>query len=81
MSDQMIVRIDPALKAKAVSLARTEGKNLSELVRDLLADYVRERDMSAYVGELWDRIGARMHEDGVTHERIAEAIDRVRKEK
>jgi hypothetical protein len=81
MSDQMIVRIDPALKAKAVSLARTEGKNLSELVRDLLADYVRERDMSAYVGELWDRIGARMHEDGVTQERIAEAVDRVRKEK
>jgi predicted HicB family RNase H-like nuclease len=34
MTSQMIVRIDPELKAKVNNLAKAEGKSVSEVVRD-----------------------------------------------
>ena len=57
MATQMIIRVDPSLKNKVSKLAKAEGKNLSELVRELLEKYTQERDMSAYIDDLWDRIG------------------------
>ncbi len=57
MATQMIIRIDPRLKEKISRLARSEGKNLSELVRELLEKYIKERDMGAYIDNLWDSIG------------------------
>lgn len=57
MATQMIIRIDPRLKEKISRLAQSEGKNLSELVRELLEKYTKERDMGAYIDNLWDSIG------------------------
>ena len=42
MATQMIIRVEPSLKNKVSKLAKAEGKNLSELVRELLEKYTKE---------------------------------------
>ena len=78
MSTQMIVRVDSSLKNKASQLAKAEGKNLSELVRELLVNYTKERDMGAYIDGLWDRIGKGFSKSGVQDKDIDKAIRQVR---
>jgi predicted DNA-binding protein len=78
MTTQMIVRVDPELKAKVNSIAKTEGKSVSEVVRELLADYVRDRDIGAYVDNLWDRISGKLTARGVGPKEIQRAIKQVR---
>lgn len=78
MATQMIIRIDPFLKEKVSNLARKEGKNLSELVRELLEKYARERDMGAYIENLWDKIGRRLSEKNISQTDIDGIIQKVR---
>ena len=78
MSDQMIVRIDPELKSKVSSLAKAEGKSISEVVRGLLLDYVRNRDIAAYVDDLWGRIGGKLSSRDITSADIRKAIKTAR---
>ena len=78
MTIQMIVRVDPELKAKVNSIAKTEGKSVSEVVRELLVDYVRNRDIGAYVDDLWDRIGGKLSARGVGPKDIQRVIKEVR---
>lgn len=81
MSTQMIVRIDPELKTKAVNFARAEGKNASEVIRELLEAYVRDRDIGSYVDELWKRTGKKLKSGGIGDKEIKRAIAAVRAEK
>lgn len=46
MSTQMIVRIDPVLRQKVSTLTKADGKSVSEVIRELLEEYVRARDIS-----------------------------------
>jgi predicted DNA-binding protein len=78
MEKQLVVRIDPELKDKVAALARAEGKTSSQLIRDLLEEYVRKRDMSAYIDSLWSRIGEQLQETGVEAGDVDEAIRQVR---
>lgn len=78
MSTQMIVRIDPDLKAKVNSLARSDGKNVSEVVRELLEAYVKDRDIESYVNDLWDRIGDKLKSKGAGPGDIQRIIKTVR---
>ncbi len=78
MTTQMIVRIDPELKAKVNSLAKTEGKSVSEVVRELLVDYVKDRDLGAYVDDLWARIGGKLSARRVGPKEIRRVIKEVR---
>jgi predicted DNA-binding protein len=78
MTTQMMVRIDPELKAKVMSIAKTEGKSVSEVVRELLSDYVRDRDIGAYVDNLWDRIGGKLTARGMGPKEIQRVIKEVR---
>ena len=78
MATQMIIRVEPGLKNKASQLAKAEGKNLSELVRELLEKYTKERDMSAYIDSLWDRIGQNFSKNNISEADIEEAIKQVR---
>lgn len=78
MATQMIIRLDPALKSKAAKLAKAEGKNLSELVRELLDKYTKERDMGAYIDNLWDKIGRTFTENNISERDIEKAIKQVR---
>jgi predicted transcriptional regulator len=64
MSDHMLIRIDADLKARLTRLARAEGKTTSRMVRELIRNYVKERDIGAYVDGLWDRIGAKLRASG-----------------
>jgi len=78
MATQMIIRLDPGLKDKVSKLAKKEGKSLSELVRELLEKYTKERDMGSYIDNLWDRIGKKMSENNITPSDIDKAIKEVR---
>jgi predicted DNA-binding protein len=65
MTTQMIVRIDPELKAKVNNFAKVEGKSVSEVVRELLEEYVKNRDIDSYIDNLWDRIGGKLRSSGI----------------
>ncbi len=78
MANQMIVRIDPELKEKVNSLARAEGKNISAVVRELLENYVKNRDISTYVDDLWDRIGGKLASHGIVADDVQRVIEEVR---
>jgi predicted DNA-binding protein len=81
MSTQMIVRIDPELKTKVNNLAKTEGKNISEVVRELLEDYVKDRDIGLYIDDLWKRIGTKLESRGFGPKDIGRIIQEVRTKK
>jgi predicted DNA-binding protein len=78
MSNQMIVRIQPELKAKVNTLAKAEGKSVSEVVRELLDGYVKNRDISSYIDDLWDRVGSSLNSRGVKRSDIQRAIKDAR---
>ena len=81
MSTQMIVRIDPDLKAKVNNFAKSDGKNISQVVRELLEEYVRNRDIGPYVDDLWDRIGDKLKSKGTGPADIQRIIGEVRSRK
>ncbi len=81
MTRQMIVRIDPELKTKVSNLAKAEGKRVSEVVRELLEDYVRTRDIGSYVDDLWSRMGRKLASRKVTLRDVPRAIKDVRAKK
>jgi predicted DNA-binding protein len=81
MSTQMIIRIEPELREKVGSLARAEGKTTSQVVRDLMEEYVRSRDMGAYVDDLWDRIRTRLSSQGVGVKEVRKAVRAARAKK
>jgi predicted DNA-binding protein len=81
MTTQMIVRIDPQLKNKVNSLAKAEGKSVSEVVRELLEDYVKNRDIGLYIEDLWHRIGDKLISRKIGPQEIQRAIKEVRAKK
>ena len=78
MTTQMMVRIDPDLKSKVSNFAKLEGKSVSEVVRELLEEYVKNRDMDAYIDNLWDRIGGKFASKGVGSKDVKRVIRDVR---
>jgi len=78
MATQMIIRVDSDLKDEVSQLAKAEGKNLSELVRELLINYTKERDMSAYIDKLWEKIGDNFSRNNLSETDIEDAVKQVR---
>ncbi len=78
MTTQMIIRVEADLKNKIHQLAKAEGKNLSELVRELLENYTKERDMSTYIDNLWGKISNKLSKNHISRENIEDAIKQVR---
>lgn len=78
MTTQMIVRIDPDLKAKVNNFAKIEGKSVSEVVRELLEEYVKTRDIDTYIDNLWDRIGGKLTSGGIGPKDVKRVIRDVR---
>ncbi len=74
MTTQMIIRIDDEVKNRLNRLARNEGKTTSEMVRGLIEERIKERDVSAYIDDLWNRIGKKLKSKGVTPSTINKAI-------
>lgn len=80
MQGQILVRIDEELKLKLNKIARLEGKASSEVIRELIEQYVKERDISAYIDNLWERIGNKLRAKGAKPEDIETAIKEVRRQ-
>lgn len=78
MAAQMIVRMDPDLKAKVTNFAKIEGKSVSEVVRELLEEYVKNRDIDSYIDNLWERIGGKLASSGFGPKNIKGVIRDVR---
>jgi len=81
MTTQMIVRINPELKNQVNSIAKAEGKSVSEVVRELLEDYVKNRDIGLYIDDLWQRIGDKLTSRKIGLKEINRAIKEVRAKK
>ena len=81
MTSQMIVRLDAELKAKVNNLAKAEGKSVSQVVRELIEGYVRDRDISSYIDDLWERVGDKLAARRVKPQDIQRAIREVRARK
>jgi predicted DNA-binding protein len=78
MDAQMIIRLDPELKDRMQQLARAEGKSASQVVRELIEGYTRDRDMGGYISDLWERIGKKMELQGTGPGDIDRVIEEVR---
>ncbi len=79
MTTQMIIRINSEMKNRLVKLARVEGKTTSQMVRDLIEDYIKEKDIGSYIDNLWDRIGEKLTAKGISQRDINRAIKESRK--
>ena len=79
MTTQMIIRIDTEMKNRLNRLARVEGKTTSQMVRDLIEDYIREKDIATYIDDLWDRIGGKLRSKGIKQRDINRAIKESRR--
>lgn len=76
MSKQMVIRIDDETKERFQRVSRMEGKTASEKMRELIENYVRKADLSQVVDDLWERIGAKAHKNGVN----IKDVDRIIRE-
>lgn len=81
MSTQMIIRIDDDVKKRLNKLARIEGKTTSEMVRGLIEKYIKERDIGAYIDDLWNRTGKKLKSKGISPATINKAIKASRNKK
>ena len=81
MTTQMIVRLDAELKARVNHLAKAEGKSVSEVVRELIEGYVRDRDISSYIDNLWERVGDKLAARRIKPQNIQRAIREARAKK
>ena len=79
MTTQMIIRIDSEMKKRLNKLARVEGKTTSQMVRKLIEDYIREKDIGGYIDNLWGRIRGKVRAKGINQKDINSAIKESRK--
>lgn len=76
---QMIVRLDSAAKQRLGRLARAEGKSTSQLVRDVLDDYIRDRDPAAHIDDLWSRMARSIEAGGWRPDDVERVVSEVRR--
>jgi len=74
------VRLDDKTKKQFQELCRREGKTSSEVVRRLVKEYIKERDMSLYIDDLWGRISNRFKSQNINLSTIERMIFEVREE-
>ena len=79
MGDQILIRMDPVLKEQLARAAKMEGKTSSEVVRTLVEDYLRQRDVGAYVDSLWSKFAKDFKSRKLSAKDITSAIKASRK--
>ena len=79
MPDQMLIRIENDIKERFSKIARSEGKSASQKIRELMEEYINDRDIAPYVDSLWERIGNDLDSKKVTGVRVRKAIHDSRK--
>jgi predicted DNA-binding protein len=78
MLSQVLIRVDKELKDKFQRLSRTEQKSITEKVRELMEDYVKEHDMEAAMRSLWDEIEQSLKKKGYKASDVGKMIKEVR---
>jgi len=78
MAKQMVIRIDDKIKERFQRVSRMEGKSASEKLRELIENYVRKADISQVVDDLWERIGAKAQQKGITEKDVERIIREAR---
>ena len=78
MTTQMSIRLDSEVKSKITKLAHIEGKRASQVVRELIEKSLRERELGAYVDDLWNRVGKKLTSREVALKDIERTIREVR---
>jgi predicted DNA-binding protein len=78
MAEHLSIRLDPELKRKLARLATREGKTATQVVRDLIEDYVKKRDVASHIDALWERVGQRLKSTGVGARDVAGAVREAR---
>ena len=79
MATQITIRIATEVKNRFSKLTRMEGKTPSQMVRELIEDYIKEQNIGTYIGDLWSRIGGKLRSKGVKQRYIGRAIIGARK--
>jgi len=79
MTTQLVIQVEPDLNEQIGRLARAEGKSASQIAHDLLADYVRQRDMAGYLDGLWTRIRSQLPDRAQDPEYLQQVIRQARK--
>ncbi len=74
MTTQLLIRIDADVKHKVDKLAKMEGQTTSGIVRQMIEEYVRERDISTHIDDLWSRIGGALKSKGAGPKKVHGAI-------
>jgi predicted DNA-binding protein len=79
MSPQMTIRIDPEIKKRFSKLVRAEGKAPGQALRELIENYIKQRDTRNYIDDLWKRIGSKLGSKDLKHREINKVIKEARK--
>jgi predicted DNA-binding protein len=77
---QILIRIDQEMKKKLARFALLEGKNSSQVVRELVEQYIQNHDISVYIDDLWGRVNKKFKAKGISTKEIKQAILAVRAE-
>lgn len=77
---QLTVRIDDDLKDRLSTLARNEGRSTSDVVRALVKEYVQDRDRSAFLETLWERMRENAEQEGMSADDVDRMIATVREQ-
>jgi predicted DNA-binding protein len=80
MTKQMIIRIEESTKTALSALARNEGCSASDIVRKLIDEYIKKRDIGTYIDDLWKRTGDAFASKDYNAEDIDVIIKNVRRE-
>ena len=78
MSDQLIVRLDREAKNRLSRLSKAEGKSTSQVLRELIDQYIREHDLAGYIDDLWGRIEKKAKAKGLGPKDVQKAIREAR---
>lgn len=81
MTTQMIIRLEKPLKNSLCACAAREGKNASQVLRELMENYIKDRDMSFHIDELWKRVGAGLKKRRKTVADVTVAIAKSRQDR
>ena len=74
----MIIRLDSRIKSNLAQLAKAEGKNSSLVIRELIENYVQDRNIESYIDDLWNRVGKKLKRKNIKSKDIARTIRKVK---
>ena len=66
------------IKERLNTLAEGEVKTSSQMLRELMRNYDKQKDISAYVDDLWSGIGRKLKSRGAKQRDIGRAIKGAR---